>query len=222
MAQLRGARSAIAARCARREDGKYARAMSSPQPGHPPSQPGHPPYNEGRDSLIAATVRVIARYGLRGLTYRRVAAEAGVTHGLVGYHFGSVQNLAHATLKEVAREAVEGSSLEPESGRFEDFARDLARLVETAPDAQAFQFEMTLEARRNHDLQPDIRALYEDYFEVVERALQNMGLQNEKMLARLIFAALDGITIQQLIFADPGQTDQLIELLHDLLRRYAD
>lgn len=185
-------------------------------------QPSHPPYNEGRDSLIEATVRVIARYGLRGLTYRSVAAEAGVTHGLVGYHFGSLEKLMHATLKEVAHEAVEGASLEPESGRLEDFARDLARLVETAPDAQAFQFEMTLEARRNQELQPDIRSLYEDYFEVVERALRGMGIKNERMLARLIFAVLDGITIQQLIFADPKETDNLIGLLHEMLRNYAD
>lgn len=186
------------------------------------SKPNHPPHNEGRDSLIAATVRVIARYGLRGFTYRRVAAEAGVTHGLVGYHFGSLENLVHVTLKEVAREAIEGSSLEPVSGQLDDFARDLAHLVETAPDAQAFQFEMTLEARRNHDLQRDVRALYEDYFDVVERALKRIGIQDGRALARLIFAVLDGITIQQLIFADPAQTDELIELLHDFLRKYAD
>ncbi|WP_416979825.1 TetR family transcriptional regulator [Streptomyces sp. T028] len=45
-------------------------------------------YGEGRDALLIAAVRVVARDGLRKLTYRAVAAEAGVTHGLVAHHFG--------------------------------------------------------------------------------------------------------------------------------------
>ena len=47
-----------------------------------------PGYGEGRDALLTATVRVVARRGLRNLTYRAVAEEAGVTHGLVAHYFG--------------------------------------------------------------------------------------------------------------------------------------
>jgi TetR/AcrR family transcriptional regulator, regulator of biofilm formation and stress response len=53
------------------------------------AESGRPGYNEGREALLEATVRVVAEHGLRGLTYRRVAEAAQTTHALVSYHFGS-------------------------------------------------------------------------------------------------------------------------------------
>lgn len=53
-------------------------------------------YGTGREALLNAAVRVVARGGLRKLTYRAVAEEAGVTHGLVVHHFGSRDALIEA------------------------------------------------------------------------------------------------------------------------------
>ncbi len=57
------------------------------------------PYGEGRAALLAAVVRIVAERGLRNLTYRAVAKEAGVTHGLVTHHFGTRDALIHAALE---------------------------------------------------------------------------------------------------------------------------
>jgi hypothetical protein len=38
-------------------------------------------------------------------------------------------------------------------------------------------------------------------------------------LARLVFAALDGLVLHQLVFGGPGTTDAAIEQLRTLLRR---
>jgi AcrR family transcriptional regulator len=181
-----------------------------------------PIYSEGRDALLDAAARVVAREGFRGLTYRAVAGEAGLTHGLVAYHFGSRDKLIHEATVKAAREAIAGSSLDPESGLLEDFARDLARLAAEAPDAQAFQFELALEARRRPELLPEIRALYEQYIEVVEQALERFGVESRPALARVVFAALDGLMLQQLIFDRPGETEEAVALLQDLLRGLAD
>ena len=136
-----------------------------------------PPHNEGRDALLDATERVIATHGFRGLTYRRVAAEAGLTHGLVTYHFGTLDALVQAALERASRNAVEGSRLEPESGRLEDFAADLPRLAAEEADGQAFQFELALEARRRPELRDEVRAQYEEYFAVTRRALERAGIE---------------------------------------------
>jgi TetR/AcrR family transcriptional regulator, regulator of biofilm formation and stress response len=181
-----------------------------------------PTYREGRDALLDATARVVAREGFRGLTYRAVAREAGLTHGSVAYHFGSRDNLIHETTVKAAREAIAGSSLEPGSGRLEDFARDLSRLAAESPEPQAFQFELALEARRRPHLLPEIRALYEQYLDVVAGALQRFGIESTPPLARLVFAALDGLMLQQLIFGRPDDTEEAVALLQDLLRQFAD
>ena len=48
---------------------------------------------DSRLLLLGAAERLIAREGLAACTTRRVAAEAGLPHGLVHYRFGSVENL---------------------------------------------------------------------------------------------------------------------------------
>lgn len=50
-----------------------------------------------RDALLRAAIKVTARGGLRALTYRAVAEEAGVVRGLVRFHFGSRDALIMAT-----------------------------------------------------------------------------------------------------------------------------
>jgi len=45
------------------------------------------------EALLDAAERLLLEVGHAGITTRRLAAEAGVNHGLVHYYFGSVENL---------------------------------------------------------------------------------------------------------------------------------
>jgi AcrR family transcriptional regulator len=45
------------------------------------------------EAFLDAAERLLAELGYPGVTTRRVAAEAGLNHGLVHYYFGSVENL---------------------------------------------------------------------------------------------------------------------------------
>ncbi|WP_412061695.1 TetR/AcrR family transcriptional regulator [Rubrivirga sp. IMCC45206] len=56
------------------------------------------PEDQRRDELLAAAYRVAARDRLGGLTTRAVAKEAGVSNGLVFFHFGSREGLVLALL----------------------------------------------------------------------------------------------------------------------------
>lgn len=59
------------------------------------------PEDERRRQIVDAATRTAARTGVRGLTLRAVAAEAGLSHGLVLFHFGSKQALVDAVLDAV-------------------------------------------------------------------------------------------------------------------------
>lgn len=185
-------------------------------------KPDHPPYAEGREALLQASARVIAREGFGGLSYRSVAREAGTTHGLVSYHFGSRDRLIHETVGKVGRDAIEQASLMPRSGRLEDFARDLVRLADEEPDAQVLQYELALEARRRPGLEVEVCQLYDEYIAAVHQALASLGIVADEALARVVFAALDGIMLQHLIYDRPDETEAALETLRALLRRLAE
>jgi AcrR family transcriptional regulator len=58
--------------------------------------------SDARDRLLDAAERLLAAEGGGALTTRRIAAEAGVNHGLVHYHFGTVDDLIAALAERFA------------------------------------------------------------------------------------------------------------------------
>lgn len=57
-----------------------------------------------RQQVIEATITTIATRGLARTTLTDVAREAGISHGLVLFHFGSKENLLSETLAYMAEE----------------------------------------------------------------------------------------------------------------------
>jgi AcrR family transcriptional regulator len=177
-----------------------------------------PGYGEGREALLAATVRVVARNGLRNLTYRAVAEEAGVTHGLVAHYFGSRPALIEQALVHCLSRSVVAGALEPGTGKVEDFSASLPAMVTDNPDDQAFQYELILESRRRPELRRHVHTLYQAYRDAARRELGRMGLGDDPALAHLVFAALDGLVFQQLALDETASTERALEQLRDVLR----
>ncbi|MFF7468803.1 TetR family transcriptional regulator [Streptomyces sp. NPDC008092] len=177
-------------------------------------------YGEGREALLKAAVRVVGARGLRHLTYRAVAEEAGVTHGLVVHHFGSRDALIEESLAYAVRLSLSSSLLEPGTGKPEDFVAGLTDMVEDDSDGQAYQYELLLEARRRPELLPQVRALYDEYFGASQRELDRI-LPGDASPAfnRLVFAALDGLVLHQLTgIGDRTDTEAALSELRALLR----
>lgn len=179
------------------------------------------PRGTGRAALLDAAVRVVARSGLRGLTYRAVAAEAGVNQTLVAHHFGNRRTLIAEALR-AATDATAGTAHPAHVTRLEDFARQLSGAVAEQEELHAFLIELALESRREPDLVDGNRATYDRYFETTRRALEAVGIAATPALARLVFAALDGLVLQQLVFADPAATDEATAELRRLLGALRD
>jgi TetR/AcrR family transcriptional regulator, regulator of biofilm formation and stress response len=176
------------------------------------------PGGEGYWALIRAVPRVVARVGFRGLTHREVAREAGVTYGLVGYHFGSREALIHQAALTATKEAIAEAHIVPAGGELDDFASGLTKVVSEDTDAQAFQYELAFEARRVPALLEHVRDLYRQYFDATSNALAELDVENDPAMARVVFAALDGLALQQLIFDRPDETDEAVERLREILR----
>lgn len=172
-------------------------------------------------ALLRAVPQTVAKHGFRGLTYRALADEAGVTYGLISYHFGTREALIEDAAKLASEEAIANSTLVPESGRIEDFSSGLAQLIRDDAASQAFQFDLVTEALRNEKLRPPVRKLYTRYIEAVEEALSEFGIDDDPYLARVVFAALDGLTLQQFVFDDEAETEKAIARLREIIAAVA-
>lgn len=176
------------------------------------------PHGEGREALMRATVKVVARDGLRGFTYRAVAREAGVANTLIAHHFGSGKNLLQATVEMAAEVSLEGE-LGAVTTDLESLGRSIGPAVARDPDLQVFQYEMLLAARHDPELRPVLERIYDTYRDGVRRELARMGFDEVgDSLARLVFALIDGLVLQQVLFEDADATDRTLDRLRLLLR----
>ena len=166
--------------------------------------------------MLAAAIRVVADSGLRNLTYRAVAREAGVTHGLVTHHFGSREALIAEALQYSLDSSVPGITKDPGAGRIDILFDGLAALVTATPDLQAFQYELSLESRRSPALRPDVQELYRSYRDALRAELHDAGLDGDA-LVHLVFAALDGLVFQQVCEINEVSTDAALAELRRIL-----
>jgi AcrR family transcriptional regulator len=174
-----------------------------------------------RAALLDATMRVVAERGLRGLTHRAVAEAAGVTHGLVRHYFGSVDALLlEALAVQVGRDI---ESAPPRmSGPLETLADHVPqRVADTEPD-QAFQYEVSLESRRRPELSEHVQRSYAAYTDAMRERITRAGLPDDPALARVVFAAVDGLALQQVLFADPEETEKGLVALRRMLLALRD
>jgi AcrR family transcriptional regulator len=177
-----------------------------------------PRYGTGREALLDAAMRVVASNGLRGLTIRAVASEAGVTHGLVRHHFGSRDALLEATLARSVSLAIETTSLEPGTGELDDVAADLPAVAEAEREILAFQYELLLEARRREELLPYVVKMYDEYIAAAQRECARAGFDDGDTAGRVLFAALDGMVLQQVVFGHRRRTEEGVAFVHEAFR----
>ena len=111
--------------------------------------------SQRREQIVAAAHRVLVEQGVRAATTRRIAAEAGVTVGLIHYHFATKDELfaevlarsTGALVEAVRTTSAEGSSLE-------ECVRDLLARAVRRSGVLLGQLQLTIAVMRSPDLAP--------------------------------------------------------------------
>ncbi|NUP73360.1 MAG: TetR family transcriptional regulator [Sinomonas sp.] len=158
-------------------------------------------YGTGREALIRAVIDVVAEEGLDGLSYRKVAQRAGVNNTLISHHFGSKEALLEAATVWAVQRTQKLADLTLASALDRDFAETLTRIVGEEPNLQVFQYYMILASRRSPELGRIAGNLYESYIGMVQNVLVRHGQMPDRATARAVFAALDGLVLQQVTVA---------------------
>ena len=79
--------------------------------------------DDRRQALIAATIASLQRHGHEGLSVRRIAAEAGVSIGLINHHFPNKNALVAESYRNFSRRLSEGFNIAVQRAPKEPHAR---------------------------------------------------------------------------------------------------
>ena len=176
---------------------------------------------ERRERILAATLAVIARSGIAGVTHRSVAEEAGVPLGSLTYWFGTKDDLLREALRRfVAAEAERLRGIADQLGAGADpadMAERYAAVLEanTGPE-QIAQFELYLEAARNPALRDIAQESFRAYEDVAVAALRAAGVEDAERVAPLFVSLADGLGVRRMA---AGASPPLDAMLLGLFRR---
>ena len=178
---------------------------------------------ERRDRILRATLAVLGREGIGGVTHRRVAEEASVPLGSLTYWFATKDDLLREALMLFVEEEV--ARLREISARMTDgnvtprqIATEFAQAMEAddhRPE-QVAQYELYVEAARNPALREPAAACYEAYEEVAAAGLRQAGIADPEASAALFVALSDGLALRRI--SAPGTAPALQQGLIGLFR----
>ncbi|TDD55219.1 TetR/AcrR family transcriptional regulator [Saccharopolyspora elongata] len=177
----------------------------------------------GRDvrrRLLRAAVELIPELGWNAVSTRSVAERAGVTPGLVHYHFSSLQ----ALLREAVVDAMstELSSVLPALEQAEDLAAGLDMLVSRLDaydgmDAASLLFvEAYLAATRDEELRERLAAQLGGLRRELAAWLAEHGHGAPAATASILAAAVDGVLLHRALIPDSG-AEELAPVLRRLV-----
>ncbi|GAA1964399.1 TetR/AcrR family transcriptional regulator [Amycolatopsis minnesotensis] len=163
---------------------------------------------EVRRRLLRAAVELIPERGWSAVSTRLLAERAGVTPGVVHYHFSSVRELLSQAALGTMREMLSGVHALFEQARSATDAVDtmLAALEEySGRDPASMVFTETyLAATRDDDLRHAMTEIVADFRRRFADALARWRVPDPAGTAAVVAATIDGILLHRGL--DPGLT----------------
>jgi AcrR family transcriptional regulator len=185
---------------------------------------------EAPGRIIAAMRASVGSRGAAASTFDHVAREAGVSRGLLHYHFGTKERLLVEVCRhdcEVRIRAMEQrlAGADSPDAILAALRRELEDFLDDEPDSQAVIYELLSASRHSDELRAELAELYRRWREQLAAALRQkqsegvVSLEAEpEVVASVLFALGDGLGIQAL--SDPAwRSEPSFELAVQAARR---
>jgi TetR/AcrR family transcriptional repressor of bet genes len=177
-----------------------------------------------RGALIKATIAVIARHGASGTTVERVARKAGVSAGLMNFHFDSKERLFRETFRHLSEEYEDVWQQNLRSAGSDPRAR-LRQMVQSNFDHRIFTreklavwFTFWSDAQLRDRYRAAATRIERRYTEAIERevaallAREHRSSRKPADIAQPLMAMIDGFWLQALLYPRGFLREDAIEV----------
>jgi len=168
---------------------------------------------ERRGELLAKAVEISQAEGLSAVTLRRVAADLGVTPGLVSHYFSAAEQLITAAFRAAAvadlAEARSHIDAAPTAEAKMDALMDYV-LDDSSDDASALWLEAWSLGRRNAPLAAEANELTAEWLDCIGEIVRAGVADGEfhvvdvDVAARRLLTMIDGLGAQKVVRAVPS------------------
>ena len=179
--------------------------------------------------MVAAT-RVVAEYGLRGLTHRAVDREAGLSEGSCSAYYRTRRALQEGLARYVASTAAadvtdlteELRACGPDDDRKVELTSRLFLRWLQERDVLLARLELELAAARDPDLAAVLTEWRSRLVGLVAAIATERGLPDAEQRAETLVASADGVLLAALLRPARGRRAFVTSALEQLMGRLAD
>jgi AcrR family transcriptional regulator len=169
------------------------------------------------EALLDAAERLLVEVGHAGITTRRLAAEAGVNHGLVHYYFGSLENLLVRVLERFTERLTERQRAmysDPEVPFVEKWRTAMRYLTGEDVEYEKVWFELQALAWNHPDLRQRLARVNGEWRAVLTEAFEGpreqYGIEMPlDALVSLVMTFNEGIMLERLTGVSTGHRELL-------------
>lgn len=181
---------------------------------------------ETRRRIIDATTACLFKTGYSAVTFSTVSKEAGVSRGIITYHFATKADLMVAVRDTIYSD--ERHVLEETQSRIgaAEYLRELPRLVLAGMrrEPAIAVNEILLAARADPELTGKLRATEKDIDQRILTRLKGLYAEagatppaNLSTIIHLAVSTFRGLAIADLVQGDDGEVEASIDLFRDML-----
>ena len=170
-------------------------------------------HDERRREIAKAVLKVVSREGVRGVTMRVVAAEAGWSTGVLNHYFENKQELLVGGLREAAREAGKNMSraMKERSGRqrLRSIIEEGMPLDERREAFCRIFFFFWAEGVGDPGLAAELANYYDWWRNLIREAVEHcqaggwLRALDAGLLAEMLVAMADGVAVQAMFSKHP-------------------
>lgn len=124
-----------------------------------------------KDRIVSVAIRMFNEFGIQGVTSRHIAAEMGISHGNLDYHYRTKEELLLAIYDKMRADASEAyTSRKPKISSLEHFHRMVSELEEFQYRYRFFNLDV-LEITRSF---PQVKVKIQETFMLRRQQMQGL------------------------------------------------
>jgi AcrR family transcriptional regulator len=163
------------------------------------------------DEILKNSLKVLAINGYENTTIANIAAESGVSRGILHYYFSNKEDLVSKVLAYSSENIIQSTIKEIRGKTLEEIAdniiKDSIQSFRENPEFYAFLFEMWCASRRSEKIKKELiicsdkvaGSIKKVLDEAIQTGLLKLDIKNTEEMSKVLLALFNGVAFEKLI-----------------------
>ena len=163
------------------------------------------------NQILKNSLKVLAKNGYENTTIANIAAESGVSRGILHYYFSNKEDLVSKVLVYSSENIIQSTIKDIRGKTREEIAdniiKDSIQSFKENPEFYAFLFEMWCASRRSDKIRNELiicsdivtKSIKKVLDEAIQNGLLKLDIKNTEEVSKVLLALFNGIAFEKLM-----------------------